>query len=439
MRHVLAAALCVALVGPAVSAGACEGDCNGDREVGVEELIAGVGIALGSAPVERCAAVDGNGDVAVAVNELITAVDRALRGCPDPYPRDDALRLNQVQVLGSHNSYHIEPADLINEAFALYLGTAAGQALADSLDYTHVPLPEQFGAQGVRQIELDVFADPQGGLYATPAGLALLTGDPAARLAGMDDSGSKVLHVQDVDWQSTCATLVACLRQVRDWSLANPTHAPLLILIEAKDDALPRIGPFDFVTPVPIGDAELDVVDAEIRSVFAPAHLITPDSVRGARATLREAVEQDGWPTLRAARGKVLFALDNEGEEKAIYLAGHPSLRGRVMFTSSAPPADEAAFVKLNDPLADFAQIQDVVTRGYIVRTRADADTAQARSGDTMQRDAALASGAQFVSSDYPVPDPDFGTGYFVAMPGGMPARCNPISAPAECTPADVE
>jgi hypothetical protein len=233
--------------------------------------------------------------------------------------------------------------------------------------------------------------------------------------------------------------LLECLRQVRDWSLANPTHAPLMILIEAKDDALPRIGPFDFVTPVPIGNAELDVIDAEIRSVFAPAHLITPDSVRGERATLREAVEQDGWPTLRAARGKVLFGLDNEGEEKTTYLAGHPSLRGRVMFTSSAPPADEAAFVKLNDPLADFEQIQDVVARGYIVRTRADAESLQARSGDTTQRDAALASGAQFVSSDYPVPDPDFGTGYFVAMPGGMPARCNPISAPSECTPADVE
>ena len=47
-------------------------------------------------------------------------------------------------------------------------------------------------------------------------------------------------------------------------------------------------------------------------------------------------------------------------------------------------------------------------------------------------RDAAIASGAQFVSTDYPVPDPDFGTGYMVAIPDGMPARCNPISAPPE-------
>jgi hypothetical protein len=135
----------------------------------------------------------------------------------------------------------------------------------------------------------------------------------------------------------------------------------------------------------------------------------------------------------------VFFCFDNENSARTDYLDGHPSLRGRVMFTSSAPPADAAGFVKLNDPIGDFARIQELVGQGYIVRTRADADTVQARSGDTTMRDAAITSGAQFVSTDYPVPDPRFGTGYFVAIPGGMPARCNPISAPAECTAADIE
>ncbi|WP_419833099.1 Ca2+-dependent phosphoinositide-specific phospholipase C [Endozoicomonas atrinae] len=34
-----------------------------------------------------------------------------------------------------------------------------------SLDYAHVSLTEQFEAQGIRQIELDVFHDPEGGRY----------------------------------------------------------------------------------------------------------------------------------------------------------------------------------------------------------------------------------------------------------------------------------
>ena len=75
-----------------------------------------------------------------------------------------------------------------------------------------------------------------------------------------------------------------------------------------------------------------------------------------------------------------------------------------------------------------FAPVQQVAAP-----RKADANTEQARSGDIKRRDAALASGAQFVSTDYPAPDPALGTGYFVQLPGGSPVRCNPINAPAGC------
>jgi hypothetical protein len=173
--------------------------------------------------------------------------------------------------------------------------------------------------------------------------------------------------------------------------------------------------------------------------VFPRARIITPDEVRGSRATLAEAVTRDGWPTLGRSRGRVLFLLDNGGRVKSAYLAGNPSLEGRLLFTDSGPGEAAAAFVKENGPLGNEERIRDLVAAGYIVRTRADGDTKEARSGDTRQRDAAIASAAQFVSTDYPVPDPTFGTGYFVEIPGGVPARCNPISAPPACTARDVE
>lgn len=44
----------------------------------------------------------------------------------------------------------------------------------------------------------------------------------------------------------------------------------------------------------------------------------------------------------------------------------------------------------------------------FMVRTRADYDTVQSRQNDTTQRDAAFASGAQFISTDYPEPNPEF-------------------------------
>jgi hypothetical protein len=61
----------------------CAGDCNGDGEVTINELITGVNIALGSQPVSACPAFDVSPtDGEVAINELIAAVNNALGGCP---------------------------------------------------------------------------------------------------------------------------------------------------------------------------------------------------------------------------------------------------------------------------------------------------------------------------------------------------------------------
>jgi hypothetical protein len=343
------------------------------------------------------------------------------------YPRDGELRLNHIQVVGSHNSYHIRPQGRVGRAFPI-----------EAWQYDHLPLDQQFTSQGVRQIELDIFADPAGGLYATPAAAVRL--NEPFDVPALQTPGFKTLHIQDLDYQSTCWTFVECLVTVRDWSDANPGHAPLAILVEVKDEEVPITLPgLDFVVPIQVGPEELDALDAEILSVFPEEQIITPDEVRGERETLAEAIEHDGWPTLGDSRGRVIFLLDNGGGIKADYVAGHPSLRGRVLFTSSGPGEAEAAFLKLNDSFGDFDQIQEAVAAGYIVRTRADGDTVEARTNDTRRRDAAIASGAQFVSSDYPAPDPDFGTGYFVQIPGGMPAACNPISAPTDCDALDIE
>lgn len=60
--------------------GACAGDCDGDGEVAVNELIAGVNMALGSATV-ACGPMDANDDGTITISELIQAVSAALTGC----------------------------------------------------------------------------------------------------------------------------------------------------------------------------------------------------------------------------------------------------------------------------------------------------------------------------------------------------------------------
>ncbi len=352
-------------------------------------------------------------------------------GCSDSSnhntPATEPVTMNQLQYLGTHNSYHIQArADL----FELLLAFIPD--IAPTLAYTHAPLTEQFESQGIRQIELDVFHDPDGGLYAQHRVRTLFNEDPASGIPALDEPGLKVLHVQEIDYETTCYTFVRCLQEVKQWSDANPNHLPIMVLVEAKDEEIQDPLNLGFTVPLPIDADALNAIDAEIRSVFPDEQLILPDDVRGDAVTLEMAVLEKGWPALSEARGKILFALDNGGSIREMYVSGHTSLAGRVLFTDSDPGTPEAAFIKQNDPLASPGLIEDLVARGYLVRTRADSDTMQARTNDTTQREAALASGAQFISTDYPVPDPAL-SDYQVIIPGGHIARCNPVNA-GNCT-----
>jgi len=60
----------------------CAGDCNGDDIVTVDEIIDGLNIALGEAPLDDCDAMDANHDLVVTVDEILTALNMALNGCP---------------------------------------------------------------------------------------------------------------------------------------------------------------------------------------------------------------------------------------------------------------------------------------------------------------------------------------------------------------------
>ncbi|HEY7498173.1 MAG TPA: phosphatidylinositol-specific phospholipase C1-like protein [Vicinamibacterales bacterium] len=337
----------------------------------------------------------------------------------------DCVRLNQIQMLGTHNSYHIAGQPAMLESIG---------ARARDIEYTHRPLVEQFSQLGIRQIELDVFADPEGGRFASPAARRTIKGldAPGPELL---KPGFKVLHMQDIDYRSTCTTLVACLSATSDWSRSNPGHVPILILIEAKDSPIDDPNNAGYVKPLPIDGAAFRALEREILSVFSADRIVTPDRVRGRHATLASALQADGWPTLRAVRGKVLFALDNTDDHRTEYLRGNPSLEGRVMFVSGSPGEASAAFVKMNEALGDDEnRIRETVKSGYLVRTRADIPTVEARTGSTLRRDAAFRSGAQYVSTDYPEPSP-FGSGYLARLPEAerLPARCNPVTAPVGC------
>lgn len=342
--------------------------------------------------------------------------------------QDKAVRLNQIQVIGSHNSYHAGFAPSERK----FLEMKNPKAL-HGLDYHHAPLADQLSG-GVRQIELDIFADPAGGRYTH------LWLDDAVREAGlpadpnfdpyheMDKPGFKVMHMQGFDQRSTCQLFVTCLTEVREWSRAHPRHLPIFILVETKEgdvEEMPKAA-----KALPFTPAVLDRMDKAILSVFSKDEIITPDDVRGHYKTLNEAALAGNWPTLAEARGKVVFLMDQRKEE-TLYTEGHPSLRGRILFTNAVPGAPDAAFTEENEGTP--AEINALVKQGYLVRTRSDEGTEEARTDDTRRRDEVLASGAQMISTDYPRSEPSQWTKFVVEFPDGVAARCNPVTKPAGC------
>jgi Phosphoinositide phospholipase C, Ca2+-dependent len=304
---------------------------------------------------------------------------------PDPfdYPRDGERSIADIQMLGTHNSYHVETLSVPEWSF------------------THLPLDEQAEQQGVRAFELDVNYD-----------------------AEVEDL--RVFHVVALDQGTTCDLFVDCLATLKAWSDAHPAHHPLVIQLEMKSAVDDLDDPSAIYT----------LLNSQIDAVWPADRRIDPADVQRDHDSVRDGLDAEGWPTLGETRGQVLFGFDNR-DWSAWATDGDQHTDGMIVFPAADGDADLpiAAWHVLNDPANP--SIATAIARNQLVRTRADSDSVQALAGDTSTRDAALASGAHVISTDWPGAHPD--TGYLVDIPEGLPSRCNPLHAPADCVAIELE
>ncbi len=293
---------------------------------------------------------------------------------------------------------------------------------AASLEYQHLPLSEQLDL-GLRNLELDVFHDPMGGKYANPKALSMLPEgtifDPKKEL---QEPGLKLFHVQDLDVLSHHLLFRNALLELKTWSNQNPDHHPVFILINAKDALVPMTA-----SPLSFTANALDSIDLEVRTYLGWDKLITPDQVRGDFESLEMAVLAGNWPTREESKGRFLFVLDESEEKIRRYLSAKPGLKSASLFVNLKEGNPEAGFRIINDPVSNEAYIQDLVRKGYIIRTRADSDTKEARTGDYTKFEKAKASGAQVISTDYYLPSTLFESSYRVSFDGNKFERTNPI------------
>jgi hypothetical protein len=365
------------------------------------------------------------------------------------------LKVNEIQVLGTHNSY-ARPVDtaLLNYVDPLLARVMGGFVssmkpaekaqyeenhpqmlkMSEMLAYDHPTYEAQLNA-GLRSLEMDVYADPTGNRFSKPAGYEALKKMGKTNLAPYDTTdlakpGLKVMHIADLDFRTHYPTFKLALKALKTWSDAHPKHVPIFIMIEAKDRGIPI---FPGAAQVLAFDEKAyEELDNDIFSILGKDKIITPDVVRGNYATLEAGILAKNWPLLSNSLGKFVFMLLPSAGGFSLntpYVKNRPSLEGRAMFVQSVPGQAHAGFLLLDNATMRQTEIQDAVKKGYLVRTRADIDTYEAKINDKTRAEAAFKSGAQVVSTDFFKPGNFYKTTYVVALPGAKPARINPVNS----------
>jgi len=361
-----------------------------------------------------------------AIRSLILAL--ALMGCvhrvPEPHPEHLRVRLDQMQFIGTHNAYHIEPDAALRVVWQR--SAAAGERSHETLMYTHLPLSAQ-ATLGIRFFELDVHLDPEGGRYSADGFLAPMRDVGLAPDAPFDADGrlllpgTKVFHTL-TDMRSTCLLLVECLAELGAWLDENPEAGPVIIQIEPKD-LLDNDGD---------GLRSWAALESDLLAAVPEQRMYRPEDLAERPDQLRAAALAGRWPRFAALRGQFIFVLNGSAADTQSYASALAAGRTHLMFPAlSDAQAPLAAFVSRNDPAA--ADIAELAASGQVVITYADWRTDPARRNDTRGRDAAFASGAQLIATDYPIPDRRL-SDYTVRFEDGF-IRRRPMPLPVEQRP----
>ena len=312
-------------------------------------------------------------------------------------PDCSSLRLNQLKVLGSHNSYKQRLPD------AVYQAAAARGIDSKALRYGHPALATQLEL-GLRQLELDVLSDSVAGQQhrlaeplAEPLaekwlGQALLS---SADRSKYQQPGLKTLHLPDIDFASHCPLFADCLLALRQWSDTHPAHSPVFVLMNIKERGAFGANGGGFQPAQ--WDAELyRALDQQILQVLGADKLLRPAAVQKPGLSLRESVRQHGWPPVSRTLGQFIFIFDGDATQLRRYQAA-TATQEQVLFASTGIDDPQAAILVLNQPIQLQAQIKSAVVAGFIVRTRSD----EPDKVDAARFNSALKSSAQIISTDF--------------------------------------
>lgn len=299
---------------------------------------------------------------------------------------ESGIRFNELRYIATHNSYQTASTDELKKVYKNLSELTFGFISGEKGDFVSPTLTEQFN-NGIYSIELDVETyDKDGEISFT------------------------CMHSPCIDMGTSCYDFELALKEISMWSDNNPNHLPITIIVEFKELFIP-LEDMQFLN---IDYAK--AFDETLRKGLGDK-LFTPADMLGNYASFADLRADDGWCEVKDMLGKVLVIM-HDCSITDDYIGIDSSMRTQAMFPmmeTRYSNRDCAAFLIENDPEKAVELSDELIRDGkFIVRTRAD----EYGSVSEERRKLAFESGAQIISSDYPVKDGIKADDYFVSFEG---------------------
>ncbi|MBE6748178.1 MAG: phosphatidylinositol-specific phospholipase C domain-containing protein [Ruminococcaceae bacterium] len=283
---------------------------------------------------------------------------------------EDGVKLNEIAILGTHNSYQRLATAETRFAMNIVDTITFKKFGLNTFDFQMDTLTGQL-EMGIRNVEIDI---------------ETLDKDNKIEF--------KVTHNTIVDNASSAYDFTKALTEIKMWSDNNPGHIPVIVIVEPKSFVIEINGMKKFS----LGYAkELDKI---IENTLGDS-LLTPKDVLRNYASFKEMRENDDWISLKEAQGKILVLL-HDCDVTESYIALDESIKTQKMFPMlryDDRNESYTSFILENDPWnADSRKAETIDECNLIVRTRADKypDFSDERYEITEN------CGSQIITTDFP-------------------------------------
>ncbi len=297
---------------------------------------------------------------------------------------DAGIKFNEMRYVATHNSYQTESVDELKQLYRKLSDLTFGLVAGNTADFISPTLTEQLNS-GIYSLELDIEVLDRDG-----------------------DISFTCMHAPQIQMTTSCYDFSLAMKEIAMWSDNNPNHLPITIIIEPKEIFLPM----ENMKALNLDYAK--VFDSMLRDTLGDK-LFTPADMLRDYENFGEMRAADDWCEVKDMLGKVLILM-HDCATTDDYIKLDRSLKTQAMFPMlEARDMNEsyASFLLINDPVRDFTDIEEALENNFVVRTRADKFTGVTEE----RREKAFASGAQIISTDYPVKDGLTADDYVVCFP----------------------